>query len=291
MQYKNMTFKEAIHYLKEKYCPDMKGSAPQSSTISIDHSKLNQVFMDSLHAEKNLKKFIMMRGDLKNRHLHAEEVMKKYRLGYVKKGVLSWMLQKKLTTTSELEELGFLTNDVLIGEDRFSIPIIRNDKIIGFSLRRTDEVSIKYINLINKKIKYNDILFNIDSVQNEVTVCEGVFDAIRLTEEGFPAVAMFGTKFNSDLFKRYNRVTLFYDGDGAGIKAGIEAFFSGFKKIKVLYSANNAHDRDPCELDSVSLQYCMNTARPTFEYVIEKSFKHGIKSHVMAYFFLQSKGG
>jgi DNA primase len=203
--------------------------------------------------------------------------MKKYKLGYVKKGVLSWMLQKNLTTTSELEQLGFLTNDILIGEDRFSIPIIRNDKIIGFSLRAISDATPKYLNLINKSIKYNDILFNIDSVQNEVTVCEGVFDAIRLTEEGFPAVAMFGTKFNADLFKRYNRVILFYDGDSAGIRAGIEAFFSGFKKIKVLYSANNAHDRDPCELDSSSLQYCMNTARPTFEYVIEKIFKHGIK--------------
>lgn len=278
MEYKNMEFKEAIHYLRDKYAPDMVDDRPSRQKVSIDYSAINDVFMASLRAEKNKAVSMLLRADFKKRQLHYSDVIEKYKIGYVKKGVLSWMLQKGIANTSKLEALGFISNDVLHGEERFSVPIIRNDKIIGFSLRSIhDTQTPKYLNFIDKTIKYNNIMFNIDKIQNEVIVTEGVFDAIKLTEEGFPAVAMFGTKFNADLLKRYNRVTLFYDGDTAGIKAGIEAFFLGFKKIKMLYSANNAYASDPCEMDSASLQYCMITARPTFEYVIEKSFKYGIK--------------
>ena len=276
-QYKNMTFRESLVYLAERYAPELIEDTPRQEKRSIRYDVMQDIFVKTLLSPKNSEIRQYLYTDLKRRHLNPNDVIRTYQLGFVKQGVLSWMLTQKLITTEELETAGFMKGGAFLGENRVSIPLIKNGKIVGYSLRAVDDTQPKYLNLMNKNESYNDFIYNLDNAkEKEVVVCEGVFDAIRVSEQGYPAVAMLGTKFNARKLTRFSKVILFYDGDNAGVEAMTKAFFQGFKELNMIYSANNEHESDPCELDDSKINYCIGTAKPVIEYITKRSFRYGI---------------
>ena len=101
------------------------------------------------------------------------------------------------------------------------IPFYDKGKIVFLQGRNLDGTHPKYLNLAGvEKPVFN--LENLTKLNNgdRVYICEGVFDAMRLEQEGYTAVAILGvTDFRPeevDIFKPYE-VVLALDNDEAGL--------------------------------------------------------------------------
>ena len=100
------------------------------------------------------------------------------------------------------------------------IPFYDNGKIVFLHGRNLDGIHPKYLNLVG----IPKPIFNLENltklkVGDKIYICEGVFDAMRLSQEGYNTVAILGvTDFRPEevgLFKPFE-VVLALDNDEAG---------------------------------------------------------------------------
>jgi DNA primase catalytic core len=110
--------------------------------------------------------------------------------------------------------------------DRVTVPITKDNRVIGFSMRSLDKAakSHKYLNLIDTELyPYHKWLFNLDKHTGDtVRVTEGVFDAMAVG-----GVALLGTNLSPErisLLHRYKTIYLLFDNDAGGWKA-VEDFY------------------------------------------------------------------
>ena len=102
---------------------------------------------------------------------------------------MDWLLARGLTTQT--------IGDFLIGHDgnRYTIPVFSGDDLLAFRYRRDDEYLDdnypKYSGMPGRNGQY---LFPLDDItaeaQDTLFVCEGELDAIRLWQEGLPAITI-----------------------------------------------------------------------------------------------------
>lgn len=123
----------------------------------------------------------------------------------------------------ETLKLSGLVNDkgnLIFYRHKIIVPFYDNGKVVFLHGRNIDGTHPKYLNLvgINKPIFNQETLTKIKA-GDRVYICEGVFDAIRLEQEGYNAVAILGvTDFRPeevDQFKPFE-VVLALDNDKAG---------------------------------------------------------------------------
>uniref|UniRef100_A0A6M3LI92 Putative DNA primase n=1 Tax=viral metagenome TaxID=1070528 RepID=A0A6M3LI92_9ZZZZ len=101
---------------------------------------------------------------------------------------------------------------------RIIIPVILNGQIVNFTARDVTGIQEpKYKNLSNEKavIPIKSCLYNLDSVKNDVIICEGVTDVWRV---GNGAIATMGTEYTSAqlellMEKEVRRAFVLYDTD------------------------------------------------------------------------------
>lgn len=122
-----------------------------------------------------------------------------------------------------------LVNDkgnLIFYRHRLIIPFYQNGKLIFLQGRNLDGTHPKYLNLID----IPKPIFNLDTLTKlnkgeRVYICEGVFDAMMLEQEGYNAVAILGvTDFRPEeveIFKPYE-VVLALDNDEAGRTMSLE---------------------------------------------------------------------
>ena len=124
----------------------------------------------------------------------------------------------------ETLKLSGLVNDkgnLIFYRHKIIVPFYDNGKVVFLHGRNIDGTHPKYLNLvgINKPIFNQETLTKI-KVGDRVYICEGVFDAIRLEQEGYNAVAILGvTDFRPEevnIFKPFE-VVLALDNDEAGL--------------------------------------------------------------------------
>jgi len=121
-----------------------------------------------------------------------------------------------------LKESGLFSEkgSLIFYKHKIVIPFYYGDKIVFLQARNIDDTHPKYLNLIDipKPIFNLERLSRLDK-GDKVYICEGVFDAMRLTQEGYTAVAILGvTDFKADdveVFKPF-KVVLALDNDEAG---------------------------------------------------------------------------
>lgn len=125
--------------------------------------------------------------------------------------------------------------------DRCIIPILHKGKAVGYHGRALkDSMKPRYYNPNGFEIK--EYLFNYDScgTGNEVIVLEGAFNAMSMSEKGFPrTVATFGTEFKSEQVQKIfslkpSSVVICFDRDRSKIKNGKEEGFAGQRATKKL---------------------------------------------------------
>lgn len=119
-----------------------------------------------------------------------------------------------------------------IFENRLMIPIHdANGKVIAFTARRIRDDQVKYINTAQTPLyQKGNTVFNYHRVKEklrnfkQIYLVEGAMDVISFAKAGLEnAVAMLGTAITKEQMLQLKRfgliITLFYDGDDAGIAA------------------------------------------------------------------------
>lgn len=126
-----------------------------------------------------------------------------------------YFIKRKITKESVVKfKLGYSEN-----QDMISIPVQNSDGLcVGFVGRSVEGKDFKN----TSKLPKSKLLFNLNRVKtaSKVYVVESSFDAIRLDQVGFPAVATLGANVSSkqiDLLQRYfNDIIIIADNDEAG---------------------------------------------------------------------------
>ncbi len=231
-----ISYPEAIEKVATKYNFQLEYSNKEFKKVNTKLLEVvNQFFKSKLERNEIAKEY------LKNRGLFTSTI-EKFELGYAgsSKELLDFLTISNLST-DEAIELGVIGNDEF-GRlysrfiERIIFPIkSSNGNIIGFGGRTISNHPAKYLNspqtkLFNKsKIFY---AFNLakDEIfkKKEIIVTEGYLDVIMLHQAGFKnVVATLGTALTTEhlpqLSKSDLKVILAYDGDNAGLNAGIRA--------------------------------------------------------------------
>jgi DNA primase len=126
-----------------------------------------------------------------------------------------YFVKRKITRESVIKfKLGYSEN-----QDMVSIPIQNSDGLcVGFVGRSVEGKDFKNTSRLPK----SKLLFNLNRVKtaSKVYVVESSFDAIRLDQVGFPAVATLGANVSSkqiDLLQKYfSDIIIIADNDEAG---------------------------------------------------------------------------
>lgn len=126
-----------------------------------------------------------------------------------------YFIKRKITKDSVIKfKLGYSEN-----QDMISIPIYNHEGLcVGFVARSIEGKDFKN----TTKLPKSKVLFNLNRVKtaSKVYVVESSFDAIRLDQVGFPAVATLGANVSSkqiDLLQRYfSDIIIIADNDEAG---------------------------------------------------------------------------
>jgi len=154
----------------------------------------------------------------------TDDTVKRFRLFSIKDYSKTAEHLRALYTLEELKEAGIFNEkgNITYYQHRLIIPFYQNSKIIFMQARRIDEGHPKYINA-----SLPVPLFNIDALKqlktgDTVYICEGVFDAMILEQNGFNAVAILGVEgFKPEWTGVFTGldVVLCLDNDEAGTEA------------------------------------------------------------------------
>jgi DNA primase len=196
-------------------------------------------------------------------------------IGYASGGLAEYLIDEKEHDPELCVESGVIrkySGEYLdIWDNHIILPNIRNGRIIHMTGRTLSEVCTD--NPKYKHISGSIDLWGVDSTRNhnEVTVCEGIYDALSLMVWGIPAVALIGVALKKNLqpfFSRFNRVFICLDSDETGRRRALEIAEDIGSKCRVITLPDGQdinefamdHDRSDFEVlqsqarHSVSLQ-------------------------------------
>lgn len=191
------TANEAIKYLVDNY--NFKTEKEEEKTENTDSKKV----LKDLIIKDGLKLF----GDGKN-------------LGMFGKIAYNYVLERRLDN-SYYSRLGYVFNSNSKFDKRVIIPFFENGKMVYFLARSVDPKNLlRYLN--PGKLDSKEYVFNIDKINEEVVLCEGVFDAMSITKDQ-PASCLLsadiGTKQLSKIYeKKPNTIIYVPDQDETGFK-------------------------------------------------------------------------
>ena len=187
MKTSGRTYFEAIRFIKSKETEtDLSYQINQSLVTKPDYVQYDELLMKRLNSQALVSPRAMR---YYNGRLISEQSVKRFDLGYSEK------------------------------QDMVTIPVHSPDGLpVGFVGRSVEGKEFKNTPGLPK----SKVLFNLHRVKTagKVYVVESSFDAIRLDQCGFPAVATLGanvSNFQTDLLQKYfNNIIVIADNDEAG---------------------------------------------------------------------------
>ncbi len=240
MQTEGLDFKEALEKLAKRYNVTLNTKTfvkkDETSKLSAVLDESLKFFVEQLSTNLEAKEYAMKRG-------FDEETLRKWEVGFAPDGneSLASHLKKKGFMLIDGANAGVLSGNERTGyqdlfRNRLIFPI-RDDKkdLVGFGGRGMQGVEPKYVNSPNTSVfQKNELLYGMQFARDVIrktrhaTLVEGYIDVIACHRAGITdAVAPLGTSFGekqaSYLAKFCESVTVFYDGDDAGIKAAERA--------------------------------------------------------------------
>jgi 5S rRNA maturation endonuclease (ribonuclease M5) len=122
-------------------------------------------------------------------------------------------------------------------------------------------------------------LFNINRAKKhggKIIVCESSFDAILISQAGFPnVVATLGAHLSKEQIQLLNRyastIVIMTDNDEAGRKLG-DNIANALRNKNILWALNNYDEvyphgaKDAGDLEPYEIRHCITNAAPNFEY-------------------------
>jgi DNA primase len=261
-QYEKLSYPEAL----EKIASIMNFSL----TYSKGGGSFNEVrrVLEQVQSwySKNLDSSQIARDYLKNRAI-SQQSIEEFGIGYVGKShELINFLSSNFLSLQKAQEAGVIAQRESGGyyarlTERITFPIYSpSGAIVGFGGRTITNHPAKYINSPQTKLfNKSQLLYGYSKAKEHIyknkklIVCEGYLDVILLHQAGFKeAVATLGTALTNEhlpiLRKGEPQIILAYDGDRAGIEAGLKASImlthSGFDGSVVLFP----NGQDPADM-------------------------------------------
>ncbi|MBA7671223.1 DNA primase [subsurface metagenome] len=150
-----------------------------------------------------------------------KETISHYRLFSIKDYPATNKFMQEKFNLGQLKQAGLVSEkgNLIFYEHKIVIPFYNNGRIIYLQGRRADDQQPRYL-----QIKRPVPLFNADILKeiapgSKIYICEGVFDAMLLAQEGYKAVAILGVNNfkpeKAGLFKGFE-VVLCLDNDESG---------------------------------------------------------------------------
>jgi len=237
MEMEKLSYPEAIEKIASTYNFTLeytKGSSDYSESKRVLKS-VQKWYVKNLDFNQDAKEYLYSRGI-------TNSSIEKFEIGYVGKSpeVLNF-LSSNLFPFPKAEESGVIARGER-GEfyarlvDRVTFPIYSsNGSIVGFGGRTLGNHPAKYINSPQTKLfNKSRLLYGYHKAKESIyknkklIICEGYLDVISFHQAGFTeAVATLGTALTAEhlplLRKGSPYIILAYDGDKAGIEAGLKA--------------------------------------------------------------------
>lgn len=150
-----------------------------------------------------------------------KETIKQFQLFSIKDYPATNKFMREKFNLGQLKQAGLVSEkgNLIFYEHKIVIPFYNNGRIIYLQGRRADDQQPRYL-----QIKRPVPLFNADILEDiapgsKIYICEGVFDAMLLAQEGYKAVAILGVNNfkpeKAELFKGLE-VVLCLDNDESG---------------------------------------------------------------------------
>ena len=224
---------------------------------------------------------------LKRRSLEKITITKQ-QLGFSTKKDIE-ILKKEGYSQEEIAKAGILNKfGFPLFQDRITIPIKNNGKIVSFGGRSiSEEEKIKYLNSLNTEIYqraknlYSPIVSERISL-DYIIICEGFFDAIALAEAGYRAYAILGTEATKEqiekMYKLSTNIVLMLDGDKPGQSKTKKIAFSLVKlgaEVKIVTLPDNKDpdeflDKSTNEENNLKLiEYMKKNALTVFDWILK----------------------
>ncbi|WP_455257720.1 DNA primase [Peptoniphilus asaccharolyticus] len=257
MQKENLSFREAVEFLANKYNIELK---EYKNNESKQHRELREKIYEAnrdaaIYYMNCLTKSSVALNYLKNRSIDKSIILK-FGIGYSSDGWTNLYdyLKSKGYGDEELEAANLISKSkrgtyIDRFRNRIMFPILDISKrVIAFGGRTLDSSIPKYLNSSDTIIfNKGDNLYNINKVKEEnktgkIILVEGYMDVISLYKSGINySVASLGTAFTENqakLIKKYaEEVYICYDSDQAGIRAtdrAIDILLSQNVKPKII---------------------------------------------------------
>ena len=234
IEYKGMTFPEAVKFLAERAGIKIKGEEEKNVNILKVLEYASQLYHDTLLKRPRGKGGLAY---LERRGIKENTIIT-FKLGYAPSSqrYIIESTQKKGIELELLEKAGLIKE----GRDKFikrvMFPVFNTaGRVVGFSSRVIDDGQPKYMNSPDTEV-YNksNTLYGLYQTKGDIrkgkiaVLVEGNLDFLSLWQAGIRnVVASLGTSLTdgqANLLSRYAKNTIiFYDSDDAGLKAARRA--------------------------------------------------------------------
>jgi DNA primase len=287
MEIEKLSYPEAIEKLASTYNFTLeysRGSSDYSDSKRILEA-IGKWYVKNLDFNTTAKEYLYSRG-VTNSSIEAFEIGS---VGH--SGEVMSFLSSNLFPLPKADEAGIIAKGER-GESyarltqRITFPIYSsNGSVVGFGGRTISNHPAKYINSPQTKLfNKSRLLYGYHRAKESIyknksiIICEGYLDVVMLHQAGFTnAVATLGTALTSEhlplLRKGSPYITLAYDGDKAGVEAGLKASqmltAGGFDGGIVLFP----NGQDPADMiakgDIELVAKLLREAKPIIPFILE----------------------
>tara|TARA_X000000950_G_C13921152_1_gene663422 strand:- start:14970 stop:16619 length:1650 start_codon:yes stop_codon:yes gene_type:complete len=225
IQYYKLTFVQAVEKLAQELGIDTHQSEDPGLTLLENIKNWCQTQFKLNHKAK---------GYLHQRALHSDTI-DKFSIGFMPTIPINRLCKILSCSINDLIHIGVINPDTQ--KNRFSnrviFPIFNSlNQVIAFGGRTLQEdFQPKYINSPETKYFHKrQSIYGLNFIpqKKDLIVVEGYMDVIQLSNYGIHnAVAILGTSFTTEhlqkLIQVASKITLCFDGDGAGVRASLKA--------------------------------------------------------------------
>ncbi|MDD4556735.1 MAG: DNA primase [Alphaproteobacteria bacterium] len=272
MEANHLPFMDALEKLSRKAGVPMPRLSPENKEVSEKRKSFYDIMeLAAKFYEKNLR---LTGGKQALDYLYNrgfdDETISKFRMGYApnNNGLKALLLSKDVAETDFIElGLAVISDNASrrifdFFRDRVIIPIMdKQGRVIAFGGRIMGDGQPKYLNspdtpVFNKR----RTLYNLHHARDmgyekkQLIICEGYMDVIALDKYGFSnAVAPLGTALTEEQILEAWKIApepiLCFDGDNAGVRAGIRSIDRALPILKAGYSLKFAFLPDRLDPD------------------------------------------
>ena len=158
---------------------------------------------------------------------------------------------KTITTTLATSFGWYIT--LITMEDYLIMPIYKNGQMVFYSARRLTGRGMKYLYPTGVQKKYFQ---SSDTLVSPIFICEGVADAVYMSQFG-SSIAVLGSYYDGSLDSSLlgHDCYIVFDGDAAGMVAGIRLASQIKAKMIVLPNGKDPTDLSISEMKELVCQY------------------------------------